>query len=130
MSLIIQLDNWIIYASADEYVAPEARLLRVTGVGRGDDSEPLTRFWTSPVQSTDRWAFKTMSGTQYILGRPHPCYMTWVRNSSNMFDLRLPFANPPVLTGSADAPDMSVWVGTEDEDLEWTRVNRPRFPEK
>jgi len=76
MSDKIFLDNWS--TTSNPYQAPEIRKTYLQGevFGHPNFQEGDKVYTSHIVQSEGRW-IKTSSGSEYILGQPHPNYITW-----------------------------------------------------
>ncbi len=82
---MIRLENWSMLQDVNPYLAPEVRRGCLVGAAYGhprfEDGDHIV---TSYVVEIDvkKGRAKTRSGSEYVLGRPNPEWVEWLRENN------------------------------------------------
>lgn len=81
---MIRLEGWSMIYDPNPYLPPEVKVGRLVGAAYGHPSfEDGDRIVSSPIVEINvRKGFaKTRSGSEYILGRPNPDWVEWLKEN-------------------------------------------------
>ena len=80
-----KLENWSIFKDQNPYIAPERQrgclIGNIYGHTKFKDGDPITTSYIIEIDVRKGFA-KTVSGSEYILGKPHPEWVGWLKENN------------------------------------------------
>jgi len=82
---MFRLENWSMFVDPNPYLAPELQRGHLTGTVYGnpsfEDGASITTSYIIEINVRKGYA-KTRSGSEYVLGNPHPEWVGWLKENN------------------------------------------------